>query len=62
LTHLSFSVNLEAEVLPLETTQPAAFTVWFRDLMRGPVAPYGDYFDRLRESVESSAPVYHPCQ
>jgi hypothetical protein len=50
-----------------ETTvnQDTALLAWFRDLMKGPLASNGDYFDRLRASVESSAPTprptYHTC-
>ena len=38
--------------------QPPAIALWFRELLRGPVIPSGDYFDRLREMTESSAPVF----
>ena len=51
----------EADVRNLETTRPA-FVVWLRDLMRGPLATDGDYFDRLRGSIASSAPVRYPCR
>jgi hypothetical protein len=50
-------------------SQDTALVAWFRDLMKGPLASNGDYFDRLRASVESSAPtsqpafepIYHTC-
>jgi hypothetical protein len=42
------------------TSQDTALVAWFRDLMKGPLASNGDYFDRLRASVESSAPTYRP--
>jgi hypothetical protein len=42
-------------------TRNEALTSWFQDLLHGPVVSNGDYFDRLRERVESSAPVGHPC-
>ena len=34
---------------------------WLRDLVRHPVRPAGDYFDRLRANVEASAPVCTAC-
>jgi hypothetical protein len=32
-------------------------TAWFRELLRGPVASRGRYFETLARSVESSAPL-----
>jgi len=37
------------------------FLAWLRELSRGPVVPNRGYFDRLRSSIESSAPVYRRC-
>ena len=34
---------------------------WVRDLFRGLVQPYGDYFERLATRIEASAPVSEPC-
>ena len=42
-------------------TRNEALTSWFQDLLHGAVVSNGDYFDRLRERVESSAPVGQPC-
>jgi len=41
----------------IQTRPEPAIRLWFRELLRGPVAPNGDYFDRLLASIESSAPV-----
>jgi hypothetical protein len=34
---------------------------WVRGLVRGALQPDGDYFDNLRDSIESSAPVCTAC-
>ncbi len=38
-----------------------AIVAWLSELSRGPVASYGDYFERLGRYVESSAPVCTAC-
>ncbi|MBD5654032.1 MAG: hypothetical protein IAI50_02485 [Candidatus Eremiobacteraeota bacterium] len=40
---------------------PATLATWFKDLLRGPVRPFGDYYELLAGRVESSAPVREPC-
>ena len=35
---------------------------WLHELLHAPVQPYGDYFDRLRDSIASSAPVAGECR
>ena len=42
-------------------TEPNALTAWFQELLHGPQQSAGDYFDRLRINVESSAPVCTAC-
>jgi hypothetical protein len=39
----------------------SALVDWFQELLRGPVSPTGDYFLRLQNSVEASAPECSPC-
>jgi hypothetical protein len=45
-----------------KTTEPrSALMGWFQELLRGPVSPTGDYFLRLQDSVEASAPECAHC-
>lgn len=48
-------------MLQLDAKRHPALVLWFHELMRGPVTPYGDYFDRLEGSVAKSAPVVDSC-
>jgi hypothetical protein len=48
-------------MIPDSPQTPSALSRWFTDLLSGPIASNGDYFDRLRDSVESSAPVSRTC-
>jgi hypothetical protein len=50
----------EADVQHIDANRRPALFLWFHELMRGPVTAYGDYFDRLRGSIESSAPIADP--
>lgn len=38
-----------------------ALAGWLQELLRGPVAPTGDYFLRLHDNVAASAPECSPC-
>ncbi len=45
-----------------KSTEPrSALVDWFAELLRGPVSPTGDYFQRLQHSVEASAPECSHC-
>jgi hypothetical protein len=39
----------------------SAIASWLRELTRAPLARNGEYFERLRSSIESSAPVCIQC-
>ena len=42
-------------------TAPSALSAWFQELLHGPEQSAGDYFERLRINIESSAPVCTAC-
>jgi len=53
-----------AELMPIKTPRVESELLivdWFRELLRGPVEPMGDCYDRLRFTVASSAPVSQPA-
>jgi hypothetical protein len=46
----------------INATPPTSQLVgWFQELLRGPVTPTGDYFERLQFSVAASAPECSSC-
>jgi len=58
----SFYAEARREMMTDQQKAPRrTFLAWLRELSRGPVVPNRGYFDRLRSSIESSAPVYRRC-
>ncbi len=44
-----------------KSSTPSPLSVWFAELLRGPLQSHGDYFERLSSVVESSAPLCRSC-
>jgi hypothetical protein len=51
----------EESVQTTDIKRDSAVASWLRELTKSPLMRDGDYFERLRGSVESSAPVCTQC-